>query len=160
ERYPVRFKLTRVRDVNADWYRGPDKTWRYVLQDVYPPKPGWLFMPREDTLRRPGVVREVLFGDEESSPTPRAVATGPATDTDDYRRRFPAPYRADDGHYVRSKAELAICNWLHHKNVSHAYERKLPVPEDVISDFYVAVGQTCYIEYWGLEGEEYDRRRS
>jgi hypothetical protein len=162
ELYPVRFKLTRVRDVNANWYRGADN-WRYLLQDVYPPKRGWLFTPRDDTLRRPGVVRELILGDE-SRPSDRHDPTAPPTSESrdaatDFRRRYPAPYRADDGHYVRSKAELTICNWLHYNGIPHAYERKLPVPEDVISDFYVGIGQTCYIEYWGLEGAEYQRRR-
>jgi hypothetical protein len=38
EKYPVRFKLTRVRDVNASWYSGPEG-WRSILRDVYPPMP-------------------------------------------------------------------------------------------------------------------------
>ena len=32
----------------------------------------------------------------------------------------------------------------------HAYERKLPIEEEVYSDFYIPTGKV-YIEYWGLE---------
>ena len=36
--------------------------------------------------------------------------------------------------------------------IVHAYERKLPVEEDVYCDFYLPVGKV-YIEYWGLEND-------
>ena len=36
----------------------------------------------------------------------------------------------------------------------HAYERKLPVEEDVYCDFYIPTGKV-YIEYWGLDEEKY-----
>jgi hypothetical protein len=39
----------------------------------------------------------------------------------------------------------------------HSYERKLPVSDDVISDFYIPAGagrpQAVFIEFWGLEGD-------
>jgi hypothetical protein len=34
-----------------------------------------------------------------------------------------------------------------------AYERKLPIEEDVYSDFYIPTGKV-YIEYWGYENNE------
>jgi hypothetical protein len=34
----------------------------------------------------------------------------------------------------------------------HAYERKLPVEEELYSDFYIPAGKV-YIEYWGYENE-------
>lgn len=36
--------------------------------------------------------------------------------------------------------------------IVHAYERKLPIEEDVYSDFYIPTGKV-YIEYWGYENE-------
>ena len=34
----------------------------------------------------------------------------------------------------------------------HAYERKLPVEEELYSDFYIPQGKV-YIEYWGMEND-------
>lgn len=68
----------------------------------------------------------------------------------DLRTRFPAKYRAADGHYVRSRAELSIDNWLYMQAIVHAYERKLPVEEDAYCDFYLPQSKV-YIEYWGME---------
>ena len=72
------------------------------------------------------------------------------SDTTDFRDKFPAKHRATDGHFTRSKAEMLIDNWLYLFEVVHAYERKLPIEEDVYSDFYIPTGKV-YIEYWGYE---------
>lgn len=68
----------------------------------------------------------------------------------DFRSRFPAQMRAMDGHQVRSRAEIMICNWLYTQNIVHAYERRLPIDEEVYCDFYLPL-KKVYIEYWGLE---------
>ncbi|WP_319548081.1 hypothetical protein [Desulfogranum marinum] len=73
-----------------------------------------------------------------------------------FREKFVAKLRSADGHYVRSKAEMLIDNWLYMAEIVHAYERKLPIEEDVYSDFYLPTGKV-YIEYWGIEN---DRRYS
>ncbi len=76
-----------------------------------------------------------------------------------FREKFQAgEYRTTDGHWVRSKAELAIDNWLYMADIVHAYERKLPVEEEVFCDFYIPSGKV-YIEYWGYEKEEYLSRK-
>ncbi|WP_343781417.1 glycerol kinase [Virgibacillus salarius] len=67
-----------------------------------------------------------------------------------FRQKYEAKHRAADGHYVRSRAEMLIDNWLYMSGIVHAYERKLPIEEDVYTDFYLPVGRV-YIEYWGLE---------
>ena len=59
---------------------------------------------------------------------------------------------------VRSRAELVIDNWLYTRDVAHAYERRLPVPEEAYADFYIPIGD-CYIEYWGLDTFEYTERQ-
>ncbi|GGM28014.1 hypothetical protein GCM10011351_12380 [Paraliobacillus quinghaiensis] len=69
-----------------------------------------------------------------------------------FRDKFEAKHRSADGHYVRSRAEMLIDNWLYMSEIVHAYERKLPVEEDVYTDFYLPVGKV-YIEYWGLEND-------
>ena len=38
------------------------------------------------------------------------------------------------------------------EGIVHAYERKLPIEEDVYCDFYIPSGKV-YIEFWGLENE-------
>ena len=67
-----------------------------------------------------------------------------------FREKFEAKLRATDGHFVRSKAEMLIDNWLYMAEIVHAYERKLPIEEDVYCDFYIPTGKV-YIEYWGYE---------
>ena len=69
---------------------------------------------------------------------------------DGFREKFEAKHRTTDGHFVRSKAEMLIDNWLYMAEIVHAYERKLPIEESVYSDFYIPTGKV-YIEYWGLE---------
>ena len=69
-----------------------------------------------------------------------------------FREKFIAKHRATDGHMVRSKAEMLIDNWLYMAEIVHAYERKLPIEEEVYCDFYIPTGK-IYIEFWGLENE-------
>ena len=88
-----------------------------------------------------------------------ADASGGAASADDFRKKFPADFRATDGHYVRSKAEMLIDNFLYTNGIVHAYERKLPVEEDVLCDFYLLTGRV-YIEFWGLENDpRYEARK-
>ncbi|MCI5195785.1 MAG: glycerol kinase [Candidatus Electrothrix sp. AW5] len=79
--------------------------------------------------------------------------TGVKEKTSGFREKFEAKHRATDGHFVRSKAEMLIDNWLYMAEIVHAYERKLPVEENVYSDFYIPTGKV-YIEYWGYENDE------
>jgi len=70
-----------------------------------------------------------------------------------FREKFEAKHRSADGHFVRSKAEMLIDNWLYMAEIVHAYERKLPIEEDVYCDFYIPTGKV-YIEYWGYENDQ------
>lgn len=72
---------------------------------------------------------------------------------DSFREKFPAEMRTQDGHYVRSKAEMIIDNQLYQYEVVHAYERKLPLEDEIYCDFYLP-NKKVYIEYWGLEDDE------
>lgn len=73
--------------------------------------------------------------------------------------RESAHIRATDGHWVRSKAEKIIDNWLYINGIAHAYERRLPVEEVIYCDFYIPKGN-IYLEYWGLEEKkQYARRK-
>ena len=75
-----------------------------------------------------------------------------------FRNKFPANYRTEDGHNVRSKAEQLIDNWLYHHNFVHAYERLVPIEEKLLCDFFIPIGKV-WIEYWGLEDEKYLKRK-
>jgi hypothetical protein len=76
------------------------------------------------------------------------------------RDKFPATHRTTDGHYVRSKAEMIIDNWLYNSNIVHAYEKLLPIKEELYCDFYIPKGDV-YIEFWGLENNpNYDNRKN
>jgi hypothetical protein len=78
---------------------------------------------------------------------------------DDFRVKFPADLRTPDGHYVRSRAELLIDDFLYKNGIVHAYERKLNIDEDMYCDFYIP-SEKLYIEYWGLEeNEKYAQRK-
>ena len=68
----------------------------------------------------------------------------------EFRDKFKAEYRTMDGHWVRSRAEMSIDNWLYVFKIIHAYERKLPVEEDYYCDFYIPTGNV-YIEFWGYD---------
>lgn len=73
--------------------------------------------------------------------------------------KFVATHRATDGHQVRSRAEMLIDNWLYFSGIVHAYERLLPVEEELYCDFYVPAGKV-YIEFWGLENDpKYKERK-
>jgi hypothetical protein len=67
-----------------------------------------------------------------------------------FREKFTPKNRATDGHWVRSRAEMLIDNWLYMSGIIHAYERRLPIEEEVYCDFYIPDGKV-YIEYWGME---------
>lgn len=79
--------------------------------------------------------------------------------TDSFRDKFPAAMRTKDGHLVRSRAEVIIDNALYDYKLAHAYERKVPIEEDVYSDFFIPT-ENVYIEYWGLENDpKYSQRK-
>ncbi len=71
---------------------------------------------------------------------------------DNFREKFPATFRTKDGHMVRSRAEVIIDNALYDYKLAHAYERKLPIEEDLYSDFFIPT-ENVYIEFWGMEND-------
>ncbi len=78
--------------------------------------------------------------------------------SDDFRKKFPAEFRTPDGHYVRSRAEVMIDDFLYKNGIVHAYERKLNIDEEMYCDFYIP-SKKLYLEYWGLEENEKYRER-
>lgn len=87
----------------------------------------------------------------------------PIESSTDFRSKFPATFRTQDGHIVRSRAEVLIDNWLYMQGLVHAYERRLPVEEECYCDFYLPSGsgggKGVYIEFWGRESDPKYRER-
>lgn len=90
-------------------------------------------------------VVEFLGQDAESHSTDKSYSS--------FRQKFEAKHRTLDGHYVRSKGELLIDNWLYLAGIVHAYERQLPIEQDVMSDFYLPGGKV-YLQFWGSDAGE------
>lgn len=106
-------------------------------------------------------IRYLTAGEEHDS----TVATEPSSDGEsdlDFRKKWPAQYRCDDGHYVRSKNEQLVDNWLYHHKICHAYE-VLVVDKysgiSYVSDFYLP-HLDAYMEIWGYETSEYLARKA
>lgn len=77
-----------------------------------------------------------------------------------FRDKFPTTHRTLDGHLVRSKAEMLVDNYLYMAQIVHAYERRVPIVEDLYCDFYLPEGKV-YIEYWGLDANpRYSERKA
>lgn len=73
----------------------------------------------------------------------------------DYRKKYEAEYRTDDGHYVRSQGEMLIDNWLYKNNFLHEYEKTIFVNNiELHPDFYIKSKNT-YIEYFGINNDNY-----
>jgi hypothetical protein len=103
------------------------------LTEVF--QPGINLTPKEDFIEKPAV----------------------APDTVNFRQKYPASYRTQDGHFVRSRAEVIIDDFLYYSGLVHTYEKKLPISEDVMCDFYIPSGngrpKGVYIEFWGMEND-------
>ena len=56
-------------------------------------------------------------------------------------------FRGSDGHQLATTLESQVCNWLYLAQLAHAYQRRLPVEEELQADFYLP-GATVYIECW------------
>lgn len=82
---------------------------------------------------------------------------------DDYKKKYPAETRTKDWHYVRSRWEALIDNALYDYWLPHAYERRVPIWEEVLSDFYIPAWKwhpSIWIEYWGIENQKkYENRK-
>lgn len=96
-----------------------------------------------------------VFKDTSTALEPNKTQESKETQTtviDNFREKFPATFRTKDGHMVRSRAEVIIDNALYDYKLAHAYERKLPIEEDVYADFFIPT-ENVYIEFWGMEDD-------
>lgn len=76
--------------------------------------------------------------------------------------------RCIDGHWVKSKTEREIDNYLFSHNIKHIYEKPIPIGEDkdniIHPDFclpnYLGEGKDVYIEHWGYTDNEYLKQQA
>lgn len=107
---------------------------------------------------------EVENPEEIAAPASNIVvetSTDSNTEWLDYRRVYPMNIRCKDGHYVRSKAEKLIDDYLFDNQIIHVYEKKVVNEnndETYYPDFFLPyegrqVGEEkgIYIEFFGLE---------
>ncbi|GEM_PF-3151146 len=76
------------------------------------------------------------------------------------RRKSAGYIRCKDGHYVKSKMEKAVDDFLYKYGIPHKVYPKIP-HSDFVADFKVQHPRLgdIYIEVWGLEGRiDYDQR--
>lgn len=109
-----------------------------------------------EILSNKHLIREIqgATGDEEYQ-----KVTKSESNSDDFRKKFPANLRTPDGHYVRSRAEILIDDFLYKNGIVHAYERRVNIDEDMYCDFYIPA-QKLYIEFWGIEeNKQYVERK-
>jgi hypothetical protein len=101
----------------------------------------------EEVLNNKHLIREV---EELSGEMEDPTLTTQDSNHDDFRKKFPANFRTPDGHYVRSRAEILIDDFLYKNGIVHAYERRVNIDEEMYCDFYIP-SQKLYVEFWGLE---------
>ncbi|OLQ92953.1 glycerol kinase [Vibrio panuliri] len=120
---------------------------------------GQTFVIWHDTITRnqrlKQTVVEYLGEDADANATDKSFAR--------FQHKFAAKHRTLDGHYVRSRAELIIDNWLYMNGIVHAYDRPLPIEAELLSDFYLPSGKV-YLQFWGddtgaMEADEIERIR-
>lgn len=78
---------------------------------------------------------------------------------EDYRKKYTAEHRCNDGHYVRSKNEQIIDNYLYRKKIFHEYEKPVYDKETkkqfALVDFFLPYDKGIYIEVFGKDTKKY-----
>lgn len=144
------------------WIQKATKGWKVTAQGLAvggmqreDTRSGIPYVAWPETIAANNALRSTMAEIKGSTPTLHAdsPSNGLAETKDSgFRDRFPANFRTTDGHSVRSRSEMIIDNWLYMAEIVHAYERKLPIEEEVYCDFYLPAGK-LYIEFWGMEND-------
>jgi len=100
-----------------------------------------------DTSIEKETSKQVLTTTTAQQQTQTSVST-----TNNFREKFEAKHRTKDGHFVRSRAEVIVDDTLYDYGLVHAYEKKVPIEEELYTDFYLPNGKV-YIEFWGMESD-------
>lgn len=109
-------------------------------------------------LENPVFKREIENSQENKEEFKKEVASKEADAFKFDRKTFDAKFRTQSGHFVRSRAEVIVADWLYNNDIMFAYEKRLPIIEEVYSDFFIKE-KKIYIEVWGLEDTKYLDRK-
>lgn len=106
-------------------------------------------------------VRDMLGSDVKENPPTPVDDTNPQAHNAPNRAKT---IKTRDGHYVASRGEYMVDNFLYGTRIAHAYEQELYLGEDakvMIPDFTALTPKgNVYIEFWGVEGNaSYDKRK-
>lgn len=73
-----------------------------------------------------------------------------------YEQKYPSVYKCKDGHFVKSKSEREIDNYLFENNIIHVYEKDYIAinGEKSKCDFFIPT-KNLYIEYFGFSNIDY-----
>jgi len=93
-----------------------------------------------------------VFSDESEQEESSEETANFQEKNNNFRDKFPATYRTRDGHMVRSRGEVIVDDTLYIYGIIHAYEKKLPIDENMYCDFFIPK-ENVYIEYWGMEND-------
>jgi len=92
------------------------------------------------------------FNSDTNSDSSEISQINTETDTQiDSRKKYPANIRCNDGHYVRSRGEKIIDDWLFDNKFFHIYEKLIydaDNDQEIKPDFYLS-DHCIYIEFWG-----------
>ena len=68
-------------------------------------------------------------------------------------------FKCLDSHFVKSKGELIIDNYLYILDIRHSYEKKIKILNKNIKCDWFLPEYNVYIEYWGFHGKNYLKRK-
>ena len=142
------------------WIEKKDRGWvtteqgKKLLAEVKTANNGIPYVVWPEAILTSRILSRAVSDLQEPEPVTTVVQdTQEAVYGSSFRKRFPATHRTSDGHKVRSKAEQLIDDWLYMTaRLPHAYERRVPIEEDLYCDFFLPE-KKVYIEYWGMEND-------
>lgn len=68
-------------------------------------------------------------------------------------------YKCLDGHFVKSRGEIIIDNYLYILGIKHEYEKKIKIFNQKVKSDWFLPDLDVYIEYWGFHGKNYLKRK-
>lgn len=96
-----------------------------------------------------------------SGPVPETKEVQLRENEADFRLKWRADDRCEDGHYVRSKNEMLVDNWLYYHEVCHAYEKSVfsKVSQQAYCSNFFLPQYKLFIEIWGMTDVQYEARK-
>ena len=111
--------------------------------------------PYGTTIRIEWAVAIYQHGDWAKAENADVPAPAAKPKAEDFRKKYPAEFRCDNGVYVRSLSELLIANWFYANRIVFEYEREVRFSSCgrvAHCDFYLP-DYDVYVEFWGMESD-------